>query len=477
MKINYKIVLVIIFLLTLAFRLYISFTNTSFSSDDSYFNLRVTNYIIDNKRPLIYDDLSYSGRTLVYPQAFNVFLAVFSFIPSYEKIIPALLISSIVFIVYLISKKISNNVKVSLFMALTAAFIPIEIKTNVNQISVYSLVIPIILLMILALLNLDQKRYFNLFVILSFLLPLIHPISFLFAFSLLFYLILINTESINIDKSKKEAVAFSFFIILVINFFLYKSALIKYGTNIIWQSIPQNLFSVYFQTFNIIEILYLLGFIPLILGIIGIYSGIFRKKEESMILLGSFLLATLILVSLKLINLQIALLFISLPLLIASSKSLKDIYDYFTITKFDKLERYFDITLLVLIVIASIIPAIIIGLNLPNYNQEINTFSWVRENSNKDSIILAPFEFGNILTYISERKNVLDDNFLLAPNSNERIEDIGIIYKTPFEVKGLELIKKYNINYIYIPSNLTIPYINDEKCFEMVNQDVQKVKC
>ena len=161
MKINNKIILVIIFLLTLSFRLYVSFTNSTFSSDDSYFNLRVAQHIIENKSPLVYDELSYSGRSFIYPQFFNYLLALFSFIPEYEKIIPAILISLMVFIIYLISKRITNNANASLFISFISAFIPIEVRTTVNQISVYSLVIPIILLMILCLLNLETKKYFN----------------------------------------------------------------------------------------------------------------------------------------------------------------------------------------------------------------------------------------------------------------------------------------------------------------------------
>ncbi len=478
MRINYKFILAIIFLLTLAFRLYMAFTNSSFSSDDSYFNLRVTEHIIDNKKPLLYDDLSYSGRSLIYPQAFNYFLAIFSYIPYYEKIIPAILSSLIVIIVYLISKKITNNTNASLFAALLSAFIPIEIRTNINQISVYSLVIPIILLMILALLNLENKKYSILFIILAFLLPLLHPVSFLFMFSLLFYLILANTESINIGKAKKEIIIFSFFVILLINFFLYRNALIRYGTNIIWQNIPGNLFSIYFKTFNILEVLYLLGVIPLILGIIGIYTGLFKRKDENILLLASLILASLLLLSLKLINLQVGVLFISLPLLIASSKSLANIYSYFNITKFYKYKNYFDAILFILIIVLSIFPSIFVATSLPNHNQEVNTFTWIRENTEKNSVILVPVNLGNTLTYIGRRKNVADDNFLLAPNIDERLEDINIIYTSVFEIKGLELLEKYKINYIYLPSYYNkIPYIDDEKCFEMVREDVYKAKC
>src|SRR3989344_1054521 len=484
MKIKPRLILTVIFLLTLTFRLYISFTNSSFSGDNSYFNLRITEEIANDGKPVFYDELSYGGRNIIYPQAFNYFLSLFSFIPNYEKIIPALLSSLIVFLFYAISKKITNNVQSSLFVSLISAFIPIEIMTTINQISVYSLVIPVLLLMILCLLNLDNKKYFVLFIILSFLLPLIHPISLLFVFSLFFYLMLLSTESVSLDRAKKETIIFSLFVILLINFFLYRDALLRYGLDIIWQNIPASLFETYFKSLNIFEIFYFIGIIPLILGIVGMYTGLFKKKDPVALLLTSFILSTLLLMSLKLINLQIGVLFISIPLVILASSSMSNAYSYLPLTKFSKYKPYFNIIFLILIIVLSVIPSILIANSLPSYDKEMKTFSWFRENTRENAVILVPYQYGNSITYFSKRTNVADDNFLLAPNVEERLNDIEVIYKSVFELKAIELIKKYDIDYIYSSKdvldyyNITkIPYIDNEECFNLVTEDVYEIKC
>ena len=187
--------------------------------------------------------------------------------------------------------------------------------------------------------------------------------------------------------------------------------------------------------------------------------------------------------SLKLINLQIGVLFISLPLLIASSKSLANIYYYFSLTKFIKFKKYFNLALFILIILLSIVPSLLIALSLPSYDKEINDFSWLKENTPEDSVILVPYEYGNTVTYFSNRNNIADNNFLLAPNAEERLNDINTIYKTVFKIKGLELINKYNIKYIYASPvilnnyDLTrIPYIDDE-CFSLVKEDIYEIKC
>src|SRR3989344_4672110 len=133
MKIKSSAFLILIIVLALIFRFYFTFSNENFSSDDSYFHLRLVNHIIDKKIPLMEDDLSYSGNEIIYPQFFHYLLALFFFIPGYTKIITVLLIIFLVVIVYLIAKKITKDKNAALITAFLASFIPIEIKTNINQ--------------------------------------------------------------------------------------------------------------------------------------------------------------------------------------------------------------------------------------------------------------------------------------------------------------------------------------------------------
>jgi len=484
MKIKPRTYLIIIFLLTLIFRLYFAFSIDSFSSDESYFHYRLINYIKENKSPMFYDEFSYGGSKVFYPQLFHVILALLSFIPYFLKIIPAIFSSSLVIIIYLISKKITNHENSSLLTAFLAAFIPLEIKTNVNQISIYSLLIPVILLLYLCLINIEEKKYFNLFLILSFLLSLIHPASLFFILSLIFYLILSNTESLFISKYKREIMTFSSFLILIINFLIYKNEFLKYGFDIIWQNIPNSLFSSYFQNINVLEAIYLIGLLPIILGSLGIFFGLFKEKDDPIILLTSAILTTLLLLSMKILNIQIGFLFLSIFMTIISSLTILKIYNYLSLTKFSGLKKSITFIILISVLILSIIPSYFAANSLPNYDPQINSFKWIKDNTLNNSTILAPMELGNILTANSERKNVMDTNFLLARNTEERFNDINIIYNSFSKIKALESLRKYNVNYIYFDDYAKkkyeidkIRYIDDEKCFKEIKNDVYKVIC
>ncbi|MEK6862940.1 MAG: hypothetical protein AABW57_02135 [Nanoarchaeota archaeon] len=484
MKLKPSTILVIICLLTLAFRLYFAFSVQSFSSDESYFHFRLINYIIEHKLPMFHDNLSYGGSNIYYPQLFHILLALFSFIPYFLKIFPAIIASSLVIVVYLIAKKITNDDVSSLLTAFLAAFIPIEIRNSVNQISIYSFIVPLILISYLCLINLEQKKYFNLFLVLSFLLPLIHTSSLLFIFSLLFYFILSNTESLFISRYKKEVMMFSFFLILLINFLIYKGVFLQYGINVIWQNIPSSLFSEYFKGLNVLEAIYLTGVLPIIFGSFGIFLGLFKEKNDSIILLTAAILTTLFLLSIKILNLQTGLLFLTVFLVIVSSLTISKIYSYLSLTKFSKFKKYVSLIIVLLIVGLSFIPSYFVAKSLPNYDPQVKSFQWINENTEKNSTILVPFEIGNILTAIAERKNVMDNNFLLAKNTEERFQDVNLVYNTFSKIKALEALRKYDVRYIYVDDYVKdkykikgIRYIDDEKCFEEIKNDVYKIVC
>ncbi len=203
-----KVILFVVFLLVVALRLFLVFQTGNFSSDDAYYNVRITESLIEGKL-IDHDVLSYGGRDVINTPAFN-FILGFGFISELMyKILPLLLISALVFIVYLISKEIIEDKKYVLLVTFMSGFIPILITGTLNKVSVYSFLIPLIFLMIYSLMKID--KYLWLFIILSFVLPLVHADAFLFVFVLLFYLLLVGAEEIKISKLKMEAIVLCIF--------------------------------------------------------------------------------------------------------------------------------------------------------------------------------------------------------------------------------------------------------------------------
>jgi len=479
MKNKYFIILLTIYLIALAFGFYISFQNKYFNDEESYFNIRLIDHIRETGKPLLYDSLSYGGRPIIVPQLFHYVMALFSFIPFYLKIIPIVLLFSTIFIVYLISKEITGDEHASLLSALLSGFLPIYVTSIINRISVYSLLVPLIFFLFYCILKLEDKRYLRLFLIGSFLLPFISSGSFLFILALIFYIILMISESFELSKLKKETLLFVFFLIFFINFLLFKKAFLTYGFNVIFGNVPKHLAYNYFADFSFLTYVYLIGILNLILGAIGIFFGFFKEKKESIILILGLILSTLFLLLLKFITISTGIIFLSIGLTITSSLTLSFILKYIRITKFYKIKDYVITFIILLILVFSFIPSF----NLVNYKRyNFNDLEWLRDNTEEDSVILAPLGYGHLITGIAERKNVVDTNFLLANEPDERLRDIEVIYKTWLSTKALESIKEYKINYIYVSENNEyqiedLSYAKDEKCFNKVREKIYKVVC
>ncbi|MBI4448148.1 hypothetical protein HY643_04150 [Candidatus Woesearchaeota archaeon] len=474
MKSEHKL-LILIFILALTLRIFFVFQTPNFSSDKSYYHIRHTEHIAHNFVPIIYDSLSYGGRTIVDSHVFHYFLAIFNLASSTLafKIVPALLLSSLIFIIYGIAVRISNNKKVALVSALMAGFLPIYINQTINQVSAYALTLPLLFYAIYCFL--DLKKNLNAFIVLSFILPILHPISFIFSLALILYAVLLSLDNIASEKLEKEAIIFYVFITLLINAIIYKKALLAMGLTAVWQAIPKELLANYFKEVSVVELIYTTGVIPLIAGGLGFVFGVFKEKNKNTYLLGSLSLVTLFLLTLKLIDFKIGVMFFGLVLCIISAISLEKLFNYMEMTKISKYRKTLSYLFILLIALTLIIPSFysakgIIGQG-PS-QEKINALLWIKENTPQISVVLADVGEGNLISAIAERKNVADTSFLLAPN---RYPDVSEIFTTQSLAKAINLLHRNGVDYIYLSQetkksyNLNKPaYLEDTNCFKRI---------
>lgn len=483
MKINPVIGLIAILILTLSFRLYLAFSSPYFDSDLAYFNARIIENIIETKRPFSFDPLSYGGHDIIYPQLFHYIMSFFSSIPEFMKVLPEIFILPLTIIAYFIAKKLTRDPLAALITALLVSFSPALLFHTSNQISVYTLAIPLFYLMLLCLMDITTRNNLYVFIASSFLLPLLHPISFLFACSILFYLVLSSSESLKVDSNTKEAVLFSFFLILLINFILFKKAFLLYGIGIIQQNIPPQLLAQHFLSPNIFNSLYLIGIIPLILGSFGVFQGVFKQKDKNIILLTSILLTIMLLLLLKLIDLSTGLLFFSISLTLIASVAISRVIKYLEITRIHRIKNLMIAAGIFLIIAIVIVPAFFSTSKIIT-PFEISTLESVARDAAPDATVLAPVSQGHLVSYFTQRKNVADSNFILAPSPQQRLQDIKIAYTTISASKALEIFHKYNIQYIFVSKEAQRvygisrpPYLDDETCFKQRKSTVYEIKC
>ncbi len=460
-----------IFLLVLTFRLYFVFQTDNFSSDDAYFNIRQGEYVKENFIPMFYDELSYGGRYLLYPPLFSYLIAPFVEINILLKIIPEILLSLVIFFIYLITREISGDDKSALIATIISSFIPLFINQTLNQVSSYGLTLIVMLYMVYCFMRIKEGNNLIYFIILSFILPLLTPSAFFFGVALAFYLIFLYAEDIEIDNLNKEAIILATFLILFIGFLIYKKAFLSYGFDIIYQNVPNILISSYFKSFSLLDLIYETGIIPLMLGGFAIFYGVIKERKNNIILLSMFLLIDLLLLSLGWVNLGFGLIFLGLIAGVLSSLSIARFFKFLLLTKFEKSRGYFFVFGIILIIFFLIIPSYYAGKEVIKNtvsDEEIESLRWVRENI-KDGNVLGNVYEGNMINAIAKKGSVADNLFLLAKNPGQRVEDIETVYTISTGALASEILQKYGVQYIFLSNKTKEMYNIEDLAYEKGN--------
>ena len=466
-------VIFLIFALTLALRLYLVLSAPNLSDENAYFHLRHINNIIEDKKIIYYDFLSYGGRYVLQPPLFHIIMALLSFGNIFLlKILPELFFSLLVVLVYLMAKDVSEDENSALFAALLSGFVPIFLEKTLNVISSYSLALPLLFLMFYCLLKLDQIFYRNIFIVCVFLLPLIHPIAILFIISIIFYFLILSGGAVTATKLKKEGILLAVLTIIFIEFIIYKKAFLSYGLNTIWQNIPVNILEDAYKKFSVSDLLVGVGVLPLVLGSIGVYIGMGEKKKP-VYLYSSFILTVLILLVLRLLSISTGLMILGISLCIFSALTIAKATNYIKKTRFYRFNYIIVIGLIAAFIIFSLVPSFGNGKISFVSNDKLNDMRWILENTNENDVIVGNLLEGHLITGLANRKNIVDANFLLSPNPIKRLKDVDLLYTTFTEAKALEIIRRYNIKIIYLSEDTEkiyeikdLNFVKGSKCFD-----------
>jgi len=457
-------ILLALFIVIVIIRLTLAFSIPGFTYD-SYFHLRQVEEITETGLPLYHDDLSYGGRDNFFLPFFHYFMAFFDFflpLTLVAKIIPNLLIASLVFTTYLISKKLTKHVTASLLSAFIAGFLPILFSTN--SFTVETLSLPLTFITIYAFFSIkkealtQERKHIYIYIVSFLLLTLTSSSAILLLIGFLIYILLSTIEGKKINKAELEIIIFSLFFFVWVQFLFFKNSLLQGGLSFIWQNIPSRIIAEYFPKLSITQALVLVSFIPFIAGVYVVYKSLFQLKGQKSFLLISFVISTTLLTWLRLIKFKQSLAFFGIILAILFASFYKGLDKYHKKTKFAHLKKHLLPITVILLLISTIFPAINASLQQDTpTKEEIETFKWLQENTNGKSKILATLEEGHLVTFIGQRKNIMDNQFSLIEDVEERFSDLTTLYNTQFETEAVSLVDEYDIDYIVLTPSAKLP--------------------
>ena len=440
-----------IFLATFIIRIIIAFTVPHFTYE-SYFHLRQVEQISQTGLPLYNDPLSYGGRQTIFLPFFQYFMAFFDFFLPLEfaaKIIPNLLLASLVLLVYLIAKKITAHEPASLWAALIAGFLPTLFTPNAFTPKV--LFLPLLFLNIYAFLNLKDKKYLYVYILTFLLLCLTSGSTALIIIGMGIYLLLRALESKKIEADELELIIFSVFFFIWSQFLFFKSTFLSEGLSFIWKNIPPQIISQYFPEISITQALVLVSIIPFLAGIYVVFRSLFQLKNQPAFFLISLVISTTLLAWLKLLEFQLSLAFFGIILAILFAIFYQESSAYLGQTKLSRVYQWYPFIILVLLAISTIYPAVATAFNQDTpTDSEIEAFRWLDENTPEDAGVLALLEEGHLVTYYAQRRNIMDDRFGSVRNIEQRFQDLNSLFTTSFETQALALLEQYQVQYLVL---------------------------
>ncbi len=480
--------LFIIFCLSLSIRLYFSLSTPHFTDGTSYFHLRQVENILETGLPLYEDPLSYSGRLYIFLPFYHYLLAFFGLFFPIEQIaivLSAAFMSSLVFVGYLIAKKITGDVSASLITSLILGFLPITF-TTVNILDKLDFLLPLTFLLLYLFMNVSERKNVYIFLVGLLVMTLTDTSVIMFVFSLYIYLFLVWIHRMKVLRTEIELILFSTFAVVWISFILFKNAFLAFGPSIILQGVPPFIDSG-FTGSTLLGLIYQLGVMPVIAGSYVMYKNLFVEEDRNFYILIAFTFSFLILF-LDLIPADMGLIYFSVVLAISFAPFYKIISQYLQKIKFKWLKPALGSVFLLLLIFTSYIPSWSNAMQSAEqaYSpEEMEAFKWLK-NTPPDSVILTTPDEGHLVTYMG-RKNVVDDNYPFGQEVENKLRDVQSIYTTMFETEALRLLNENRVDYIMFSQRAvskynvnSLPYTNDENCFKLVYDGTTKifeVKC
>ncbi len=471
-----KWLLFLIFLIVLGTKLYFAF-QTPHLNNQAYFEQRQIESIFQTGFPLSWDSLSYSGRSLITSPIYYYVMAFFSSflgIGLTLKVLPNIFISLLTIVVFLIVKKITQNSIAAFFSAGFVGFIPALSSITLLTASPYSLVFLLMFLSLYFFINIRDKKYFSYFIIIVLILPFVHPATIIVLLGLFFYLVLMKLDGFIINKTELETVIFATFFMTLVLFLQYKQALIINGAGIVWQNIPQQILKQYFSGVNILSYVAAIGIIPLLFGVYTIYKYTFQINKSSIHVFIGLCIATFFLLWLKLIQPTIGLALIGICLIILTGEGIKLSIERLKHTKFLTSQFLFLSVVVIIFLFTSVNNTIAAQDKTTKAALELellDALNWIKINTPKNSVILSQVEYGHLITGIAQRKNVLDDNFILIKNPDRILDDLEALFHTSSTIQAVKLLNKFHVNYLLLKIEDRPEFVKDKSCFKRVNKE------
>lgn len=395
---------------------------------DSFYHARMADLFVSGQGVPKYDSLSLQGRPYTYSPLFHTSLGTLILVSGFSSldlvgIYAAIYGTLAVLLIFILARKIFSSNKIALISALALATMGLHLARTSGSSRPDALA----LVLIIAAVFLLYKRRMLLFAFICSFLALLHPLSCLYFFSFLVF------AAVVCKLLKKDFPSRQVLISVILAVFIFSLWLIsvpfpieKYISRISLESVEmqQNTF---------------LGFLFFLMFSWPFFIAGFLKAKEKFLEKFWFLYSFFF----GIFAFRLFFYFAPVASLFAGSG-----FAYF-LGKIGEYKKIFFVISFLLLLISTLYSIY----DITGYPSQQNAaaFSWIRENTPKDSTIASIWDNGHLITKLAERKVLMDGYFEFADRLSERADAFNDLTASSdcSTIEPLE--KKWNINYLFIP--------------------------
>lgn len=474
--------LIALFALVLALRLYVSF-QVAEPGYRSYFTLIQADAIQETGTPRYHDAYSYGGRDYQFSAIFYYIIGgLLAVLPDVMalKVLPNIFMASMVPLTFLICYNITRNRKVALAGAFFSGFSPVLFSSFLNEASIESLSIPFVLLALYATLLLDEKPVLGLS-LLAFV-TLVTPYVWIAVAVYFAHILILAAEKMKLSGRILEAGLLLSLLSLWYSIIIYRDAFQLYGLGIFRAGYPVVVQQEAFTQLTLLGMIYAVGVVPLALGSLGIYFNTFEMRTRKTFLFIAFSLVTLCAAFLRVLPLQSILLLLSGGFAVLAAIGLHNVSTYLRKTWVSGMYPYILSGFLILFVLTSLLPSLAGGI-YPQSSptpKELAALSWLKNHSSNSTMIAAVPSMGFLINHVVQRPYVADEKYLLAPNVEQRLQAIDRLYTSPSQVLAVRQAQQYGVTHIFLGPQEHATYRQlgtfvDNPCFPLLYDDFVRI--
>lgn len=473
------IILLIIFLLYFIIRVYFSLQTPYLDDDSSYYSLRQIENIIEKGKPILKDNLSYGSRNFYFMPFYYYFIGILTkffllILPNIDKIVIIKVLNNffaslLIISIYVLVTHIQKNRNISLICSLLAASFPLYINETFNKLNYYSIFFPILFFLIYLFIRIEKEKI-SLLILVTILLILTTNNAVILLVAFIIYYILNYFENTEIEKIKKEYIIFFILLYFWANFIIFKNAILINKYNFIWQNTPKILLENYFLELDIYSLITNIGLLQIFFSTYTIYNYIVNKKNKNILFIISIFFSIIIFLIIKIIPYKLGILFLGCINIILFGVFWGDFFSTFKKTKLFNHESKAYFLLIFGLIVFQLIPSILL-LSKENKTSYYENFKLLKNIEDNSAIISLPEE-GHLITYFGNKKNIIDTEFLGIENIDDITKDVFNLYRIDKKIDNLNIIEKYNANYILFTKKTKLYNITEKNfiidCFNII---------